>query len=148
MEIKWNIERMPKPKMAVFVGDSRWRRQRMVENIKRDCTVDVAVSERTKTSLNVSVSHVNDPDPGEPGYDKFYVSHVPPACSEMNFVEKYFDNPFGPGRYSYYFRISKKQNMAALKYYLKQVLDDLHLNIDTLTVNLRIIGVDALKDAA
>ena len=66
----------------------------------------------------------------------------------MSFVEKYFDNPFGPGHYCYYFRISKKQNMAALKYYLKQVLDELHLNIDTLTVNLKIIGVDALKDAA
>jgi hypothetical protein len=120
----------------------------MVENIKRDCTVDVAVSERTKTSLDVSVSHDNDPASGEPAYDKFYVSQVPPGCSEMSFVEKYFDNPFGPGHYCYYFRISKKQNMAALKYYLKQVLDELHLNIDTLTVNLRIIGVDALKDAA
>lgn len=148
MEITWNIERMPKPKMAVFVGDSRWRRQRMVENIKRDGTVDVAVSERTKTSLDVSVSHDNDPASGEPAYDKFYVSQIPPGCSEMSFVEKYFDNPFGPGHYCYYFRISKKQNMAALKYYLKQVLDELHLNIDTLTVNLKIIGVDALKDAA
>lgn len=148
MEIKWNIERMPKPKMALFVSDSRCRRQRMVENIKRDCTVDVTVSERTKTSLNVSVSHDNDPASGEPAYDKFYVSQIPPGCSEMNFVEKYFDNPFGPGHYCYYFRISKKQNMAALKYYLKQVFDELHLNIDTLTVNLRIIGVDALKDAA
>jgi hypothetical protein len=113
MEIIWNIERMPKPKMTVFVGDSRWRRQRMVENIKRDCTVDVAVSERTKTSLDVSVSHDNDPASGEPAYDKFYVSQVPPGCSEMSFVEKYFDNPFGPGYYCYYFRISKKQNMEA-----------------------------------
>ncbi|MBP3212636.1 MAG: hypothetical protein J6M41_08760 [Prevotella sp.] len=148
MEIKWNIERMPKPQMSVFVSDSRWNRQRMVENIRRDCTVDVTVSERTKTSLNVSVSHENDNAPGEPGYDTFYVAHVPPACSDMAFVEKYFDNPFGPGHYCYYFRISKKQNMAALKYYLKQVLDELHLNIDTITVNLKIIGVDALKDAA
>lgn len=148
MEIKWNIERMPKPQISVFSSDSRWRRQRMIENIRRDGTVDIAVSERTKTSLNVSVSHDNNAAPGEPGYDKFDVSQVPPGCSEMAFVEKYFDNPFGPGYYCYYFRVSKKQNMAALKYYLKQVLDELHLDIDELTVNLRIIGVDALKDAA
>jgi len=147
MEIKWNIKRKSKPEMKVIVADSRWRRQRMIDNIKRDGVADVTVSERTKTSLSVTVSHANT-TPGEPAYDEFTVSQVPSGCSDLSFVEKYFNNPFGPGRYNYYLRVSKKQNMEALKRYLTQVLVDLRLNIDTLTVNLNIIGVDALRETA
>ena len=111
---------------------------RMKQNIEQSKTVYISVRKRTKTTLDINLYH---------GKDDFAVAHIPAGAEKFKFVEAYFNGIFSSSL-NHYFRISKKQNMAALKYYLKQVLDELHLNIDTLTVNLRIIGVDALKDEA
>jgi hypothetical protein len=48
---------------------------------------------------------------------------------------------------NHYFRISKKQNLSELKEYLELVIAELNLSVDTLNVDMNIIGVEELKAA-
>ena len=77
--------------------------------------------------------------------DTFTVAHIPVGGEKFKYVEQYFDGVFDSGM-RYYFRISKKQGMTELKEYLTMVLTDMNLSVDSLNVNLSIVGVDALAE--
>lgn len=135
MRIFWNIKHRPKPACTVSCykhSDVK----RMKQNIEKQHTVNITVSYRTKTSVSISLWYDDD---------TFTVAHIPVGGEKFKYVEQYFDGVFDSGM-RYYFRISKKQGMTELKEYLTMVLTDMNLSVDSLNVNLSIVGVDALAE--
>lgn len=139
MEIKWNITHRPTMGTVVYSYMSG-KVGALIDSINQTGVANITVEAHTKTSLNIEVWHEEV---------RFCVAHIPAGAERFKFVETssycYFDSRTHT---RHYFRISKKQNMEALKHYLALVLGELGLKCDTLTVNLDIIGVDALQEAA
>lgn len=136
MNYNWNIKHNPKPPCVVSYyayADIN----RMKQNIEESKTVYVSVRKRTKTTLDISLYH---------GKDDFAVAHIPAGAEKFKFVEAYFNGIFSSSL-NHYFRISKKQNLSELKEYLELVIAELNLSVDTLNVDMNIIGVEELKAA-
>ena len=110
---------------------------RMKQNIEQSKTVYISVKKRTKTTLDINLYH---------GKDDFAVAHIPAGAEKFKFVEAYFNGIFSSSL-NHYFRISKKQNLSELKEYLELVIAELNLSVDTLNVDMNIIGVEELKAA-
>ena len=138
MEIKFNVKHSPKPPCSVSCythGDMRG----MKWNIEKSGKVNVTVSSRTKTSINIEVWFDED---------SFAVAHVPSGAERFKFVEAANHSVFSNNdELRYYFRIGKKQGLAELKEYLSLVLCELDFSLDTLVVDMNIIGIDELKEA-
>ena len=136
MDYNWNIKHSPKPPCMV----SHYAHAdvlRMKQNIEQSKTVYISVRKRTKTTLDINLYH---------GKDDFTVAHIPAGAEKFKFVEAYFDGIFSSSL-NHYFRISKKQNLSELKEYLELVIAELNLSVDTLNVDMNIIGVEELKAA-
>ena len=106
-------------------------------NIEENGKVFISVNRRTKTTLAINLFY---------GDDSFGVAHIPAGAEKFKFVEAYFDGIFSSSL-NHYFRISKKQNLSELKEYLELVIAELNLSVDTLNVDMNIIGVEELKAA-
>lgn len=138
MEIIWNVKNSPKPPCVVshyMYGDVN----RMKRNIAVNGRAYFSVNRRTKTTLDICLFY---------GQDSFAVAHIPAGAEKFKFVEasqySFFDSASST---RFYFRISKKQGLSELKEYLELVLAELNLSIDTLNVDMNIIGIDELKAA-
>lgn len=138
MEIIWNVKNSPKPPCVVshyLYGDVN----RMKRNIAENGQVYFSVNRRTKTTLDICLFY---------DQDSFAVAHIPAGAEKFKFVEashySFFDSASSTRSY---FRISKKQGLPELKEYLELVLAELNLSIDTLNVDMNIIGIDELKAA-
>ena len=138
MDIIWNVKNSPKPPYMVssyMHGDIN----RMKRNISEHRRAYVSVSRRTKTTLDIRLFYDED---------SFAVAHIPKGAEKFKFVEasqySFFDSC---SSIRSYFRISKKQGLPELKEYIEFVLAELNLSIDTLNVDMNIIGIDELKAA-
>ena len=138
MTITWNIKHYPKPPCMVscYTHSSI---ERMKQNIEKNRKVNISVRRHTKTTIDISLWF----DEGS-----FAVAHIPTGAERFKFVEasqySFFDSA---SETRYYFRISKKQNLPELKEYLELVLKELNLSLETLVVDMNIIGIDELKAA-
>lgn len=136
MNINWNIKYSPQPTCVV----SRYvfaNIQRMRRNIEGSGKVNVSVSRRTKTTLDIHFWYDKD---------SFAIAHIPAGAEKFKFVEasqySFFDSSNST---RYYFRISKRQGLPELKEYISFVLGELNLSLDTLAVDMNIIGIKELK---
>lgn len=138
MDYNWNIKHSPKPPCVVshYMHGSI---SRMKQNIEKSGRVNISVNRRTKTTIDISLWFDED---------SFAVAHIPTEAERFKFVEasqySFFDSA---SETRYYFRISKKQNLPELKEYLELVLKELNLSLETLVVDMNIIGIDELKAA-
>ena len=138
MKINWNIKHSPKPPCVVscYMHGSV---ARMKQNIEKAGRVNISVNKRTKTTLDIHLWFDED---------SFAVAHIPAGAERFKFVEasqySFFDDA---SETRCYFRISKKQNLPELKEYLELVLKELNLSLETLVVDMNIIGIDELKSA-
>ncbi len=139
MEINWNIKHSPKPPCMVshyLHGDVA----RMKQNIEKAGRANISVRKRTKTTLDINLWFDRD---------DFGVAHIPAGAEKFKFVETTDYSFFDSRAHTHqYFRISKKQGLSALKEYLELVLKELNLSIETLVVDMNIIGVEELNEAA
>ena len=138
MTITCNIKHSPKlPCMVSCYTHSSI--ERMKQNIEKNRKVNISVRRRTKTTIDISLWFDED---------SFAVAHIPTGAERFKFVEasqySFFDSA---SETRYYFRISKKQNLPELKEYLELVLKELNLSLETLVVDMNIIGIDELKAA-
>ena len=138
MKYNWNIKHSPQPPCVVSCymhGDVN----RMKRNIEQNGTAHISVRKRTKTTVDIDLWYDED---------RFAVAHIPTGAEKFKFVEasqySFFDCASST---RHYFRISKKQNLQELKEYLELVLGELNLSVDTLNVEMNIIGVEELKAA-
>ena len=138
MTIIWNIKHSPKPPCTVscYMYGSI---ERMKQNIEKNRKVNISVRRRTKTTLDISLWFDDD---------SFAIAHIPAGAERFKFVESSDYSFFDGTRHEHqYFRISKKQSLPELKEYLELVLHELNLSLDTLVVDMNIIGIDELKTA-
>ena len=136
MKIDWKIEYLQKfPNVSSYMYGSV---DRMKQNIRTNKKVFVSVNRRTKTTVNIELFYDED---------SFSVAHIPAGAERFKFVEA-TDYSFFSGRSEtrHYFRISKKQGLSELKKYLELVLNELCLDLDNIQVEMRIIGIDELKN--
>lgn len=136
MNINWNIKYSPQPtRMVSHYMFSNLNR--MKQNIEKAGRVNISVTKRTKTTVEICMWFDED---------SFTVAHIPNGAEKFKFVEasqySFFDSA---NSVRYYFRISKKQNLPELKEYLELVLQQLNLSLLTLVVDMNIIGVENLK---
>ena len=136
MNYNWNIKYSPCPPCIVS-HYAHANINNMKRNIEESKTVYVSVRKRTKTTLDINLYH---------GKDDFAVAHIPAGAEKFKFVEAYFNGIFSSSL-NYYFRISKKQGLSELKEYLELVIAELNLSVDTLNVEMNIIGIEELKAA-
>ena len=136
MNVVWNIKYSPQPPCVVshyMHGDIR----RMKQNIENAGKAHISVTQRTKTTVNIHVWFDND---------CFTIAYIPKGAEKLKFVEasqySFFDCESSTRQY---FRVSKKQNLPELKEYLGLVLRDMKLSIETIVVDMNIIGVESLK---
>lgn len=138
MDYNWNIKYSPKPPCVVshyLYGDVN----RMKRNIEENGKVFISVNRRTKTTLAINLFY---------GDDSFGVAHIPAGAEKFKFVETSDYSFFSASSSTHqHFRISKKQGLSELKEYLELVMDELKLSVDTLNVDMNIIGIDELKVA-
>lgn len=138
MTITWNIKHSPKlPCMVSCYTHSNI--ERMKQNIEKNRKVNISVRRRTKTTIDISLWFDED---------SFAVAHIPTGAERFKFVEASQYSVFDSASETrYYFRISKKQNLTELKEYLELVLKELNLSLETIVVDMNIIGIDELKAA-
>ena len=138
MNINWNIKYSPQPHCVVshymFSNINRMR-----QNIEKTGRVNISVTQRTKTTVEIHMWFDED---------SFTIAYILKGAEKFKFVEasqySFFDSS---NSVRYYFRISKKQNLPELKEYLELVLCDMKLSNETIVVDMNIIGVENLKSA-
>lgn len=137
MKLNWNIEFIPALPLCSHIMNSKLERMR--RNIEQSGRVNISVLRRTKTTLDIRMSYLDD---------SFAVAYIPKGGEHLKYVEatsySFFDSASST---RYYLRVSKRQNIDALKEYLSLVLAEMELNVDVLQVDLKIFGIEELKTA-
>lgn len=125
MKYKFSIVTPP----AIYSFTPLASQKEMIESIAKEGRVSIWVSEKTKTSLSVSVSG---------GRCSFVCGYIPKGCENLKFHESYRRDFWGDGgQYCHYFKVLKKQKWNEFKQYVIGVLESLNIPVqESLEVNV------------
>ena len=135
MNITWNIEKHDK--LPMCSSSSMYPNMGAMKcDIEETGRMFISVEKRTKTTLDITLSS-----------DKvgaFGVAHIPTGAEHLKYHHVSSDNYFHGHQELDYFKLTKKQGLEELKFYLERVIDGLKLNVEDLTVIMNIWKVDEL----
>lgn len=109
----------------------------MKKEIEEYGEVIISVEKRTKTTLDISMSSRN--------VHSFSVAHIPSGAEHLKFHHVSSDNYFQGHRELDYFKLTKKQGMNELKYYIERVIDELNIQRQDLYVDMYIYDIAELE---
>lgn len=135
MNITWNIKKHDKLPMSssslMYPNISV-----MKHEIEETGRIYISVENRTKTTLDIGLSSDN--------VGVFGVAHIPAGAEHLKYHHVSSYNYFHGHQELDYFKLTKKQGLNELKFYLERVIDGLKLEVEDLTVNMNIWAVEGL----
>lgn len=135
MNIIWNIKKHDK--LPMCSSSSMYpNMDAMKRNIEETGRIYVSVEKRTKTTLDITLSSEK--------VGAFGVAHIPAGAEHLKYHHVSSDNYFHGHQELDYFKLTKKQGLEELKFYLERVIDGLKLKVEDLTVNMNIWAVEEL----
>jgi len=141
MKINYQVEHFKPSDFYCESYSSGANVNRMRQDIRSCGVAVVLVGKRTKTTLNLTL-YSNE------GHheDSFGIAHIPSGAEKFKFVHtEQYNYLWGKTDIRDHFRLTKKQGLSELKEYLSLVLAELNLNMDELTVKIRIKDIPELN---